>query len=33
MSRKWLHDVGAPICPACNLQMKVAGDSDEEEGE
>jgi hypothetical protein len=33
MSRKWLHEIGAPICPACEIQMHVAGDSDEEEGE
>ena len=22
ITRKWLNDLGAPICPSCNIQMQ-----------
>ena len=33
MSRKWINELGAPICPACEIQMTAKGEEDEGEGE
>jgi hypothetical protein len=33
MSRKWINEIGTPICPACEIQMTAEGEEEEEEGE
>lgn len=30
LTRKWLEEVGAPICPACEVQMSEAGETESE---